>query len=62
MTADARRQCPVCAWREACTKKHSLEGSSLHCPDFSRDLGLPEAPEEPVRRERHKRTEDVFGR
>lgn len=63
MTLDVRTQCLVCAWREACVKKHTLREAGLHCPDFCRDRGLPEAAEEPAPpTPRHKRTEDVFGR
>ncbi len=61
MGLDIRTQCAVCAWREACVKKHTLKESALHCPDFCRDRSLaPEGAEERAA-ERHKRTEDVFG-
>ncbi len=64
MTLDVRTQCAVCAWRETCTKKHTIKESALHCPDFCRDRTLGAAEEEegePEPRERHKHIEDVFG-
>ncbi len=61
MTLDVRTQCAVCAWRETCTKKHTMRETVLHCPDFCRDaaLGPEDEPAEP--QERHKKVEDVFG-
>ncbi|MCX7793010.1 MAG: hypothetical protein N2257_01180 [Thermodesulfovibrionales bacterium] len=32
--------CAICAWRETCQKKFSLSGSSLHCPEFVRDISI----------------------
>lgn len=61
MTLDIRRQCAVCAWREACTKKHTLKESALHCPDFCRDLKLGTDEKAASPAERHKQVEDVFG-
>jgi len=61
MSLAIRTQCAVCAWREACVKKHTLKETALHCPDFCRDRTLAaEGAEEQVG-VRHKRTEDVFG-
>jgi len=32
-------ECAVCAWRAACNLKFKYEGSSsLHCPEFTRDV------------------------
>ncbi len=42
MSVDAGSLCVVCAWRENCRKKFSLPAGEAHCPDFSRDLNLPE--------------------
>ncbi|MBI5026906.1 MAG: hypothetical protein HZC12_09345 [Nitrospirae bacterium] len=44
---DAKKDiCVVCAWRETCQKKFSVSGKGLRCPDFTRDITLPEAKEE----------------
>ncbi len=42
-------QCLVCAWRERCQKKYSVQPSpSFRCPDFERDRTIkPEGPAEP---------------
>jgi hypothetical protein len=61
MTLDVRTQCFVCAWREACTKKHSLKETALHCPDFCRDQTLGEDTGGETVAERHKQVDDVFG-
>lgn len=42
MSLDIRQLCAVCAWRENCTKKHTIRESAMHCPDFTRDKTLPE--------------------
>jgi hypothetical protein len=61
MTSKVHHQCAVCAWRETCSKKHTIQESALRCPDFTRDERLPAeaAPAAPV--DKHKHTEDVFG-
>lgn len=38
--------CVVCAWRADCQKKFSISGKDLRCPDFSRDISIPEDKEE----------------
>ncbi len=40
MTYDARKICPLCAWRANCAKRFSMQDSTLHCPDFSEDVQL----------------------
>lgn len=60
MSLDIRTQCAVCAWREACNKKHTLKESGLHCPDFCRDRALPAEEAEASAVPAHKRVEDVF--
>ncbi len=64
MTIDVRYKCAVCAWREKCTKKHTIKDSAMHCPDYVRDETL--GPEEdspgcatPLRHS-HKKVEDPF--
>ncbi len=37
--------CIVCAWRADCQKKFSISGKDMRCPDFVRDLSLPEEKE-----------------
>lgn len=34
--------CVLCAWRENCSKKFSISGRDIRCPDFVRDLGIKE--------------------
>jgi Uma2 family endonuclease len=38
--------CVVCAWRADCQKKFSISGRDMRCPDFVRDVSLPEDEEE----------------
>lgn len=41
MTHDARKICPLCAWRGSCAKRFSMgDDATLHCPDFSEDVTL----------------------
>jgi hypothetical protein len=61
MALDVRRQCAVCAWREDCTKKHTIKETALHCPDYCRDLRLQAEPSAESSRGPHKQIEDVFG-
>ena len=44
MCYDERKLCVICAWRETCRKKFSLEGK-MHCPDFSKDLTIKKESE-----------------
>ena len=34
--------CAVCAWRADCQKKFSMSGKNINCPDFSKDLSIPD--------------------
>lgn len=61
MGLDIHKQCLICAWRETCSKKHTIKEKSLHCADFCRDRSLPEEAEGTAGQERHKQIEDVFG-
>lgn len=39
--------CVVCAWRQTCNKKFSMDGTTtLRCLDFTRDLTLPQTNKE----------------
>jgi len=41
MSHEARKICPVCAWRVNCAKRFSMSShETLHCPDFSEDISL----------------------
>lgn len=61
MTTTVHQQCAVCAWRETCSKKHTLQESALNCPDFTRDERLPAEVAPTAPGDKHKQTEDVFG-
>jgi hypothetical protein len=48
---DEQTICVVCAWRQTCNKKFSMDGSTTtRCPDYTRDVTLrgpsPEQEEE----------------
>lgn len=38
--------CIVCAWRADCKKKFTVSGKDIRCPDFTRDVSIPEEKEE----------------
>lgn len=41
MTYDARKICPLCAWRGNCAKRFTMgDDATMHCPDFSEDVTL----------------------
>ncbi len=38
---DERSLCVICAWRQSCVKKFSMDGAtSTRCLDFTKDLTL----------------------
>jgi hypothetical protein len=40
---DDRTICVICAWRQTCNKKFSMDGSTTtRCPDYTRDVTLKE--------------------
>ncbi len=47
--------CAICAWRADCQKKFSVSGRGMRCPDFVRDLALPEDKEEKKEPEEEKK-------
>ncbi|AFM26571.1 hypothetical protein [Desulfomonile tiedjei] len=50
---DGRTICVLCAWRQTCNKKFSMDGAtSTRCPEYTRDVTLPEVP--PDRKEEEK--------
>ncbi len=39
--SDDRTICVICAWRQNCNKKFSMDGATTtRCPDFTKDLTL----------------------
>jgi hypothetical protein len=36
----SRQSCAVCAWRENCSKRFSIQDNGARCPDFSRDVSI----------------------
>lgn len=61
MGVDVRIKCSVCAWREKCTKKHTIKESAAHCPDYVRDLAFgPEDDGVAPPSEPHKKIVDPF--
>jgi len=49
--------CAICAWRETCQKKFSISGSSMHCPEFVRDVSIKPSEEE-VEKIKQKKLEE----
>jgi len=49
--------CAICAWRETCQKKFSISGSSMHCPEFVRDVSIKPSEEE-VEKIKQKKMEE----
>ena len=44
---DGRTLCVVCAWRQACKKKFSMDGATTtRCVDYTRDITLKIPAEE----------------
>ncbi|HMK37118.1 MAG TPA: hypothetical protein VK463_18745 [Desulfomonilaceae bacterium] len=38
---DDKTLCVICAWRQTCNKKFSMDGATTtKCPDFTRDVTL----------------------
>ena len=40
------QRCAVCAWRENCSKRFSIQDNGSRCPDFSRDVSIKDITEE----------------
>jgi hypothetical protein len=48
--------CLVCAWRENCQKKYSVQASpSMRCPDFERDLTIKSEEGEPPAKDKESK-------
>lgn len=46
--SDDRTICVMCAWRQTCNKKFSMDGAtSTRCPEYTKDitLAVPSRPE-----------------
>ena len=41
-----KKLCVICAWRESCKKKFSVESGKINCPDFSKDVSMNNFKEE----------------
>ena len=37
-----QQHCVVRAWRETCARKFCVPEGGAHCPDFTRDVGVPD--------------------
>jgi len=42
----SRQSCSICAWREKCAKRFSVNDGGGRCPDFSRDVSIKDADED----------------
>lgn len=40
-----RQSCAVCAWRETCAKRFSIQDGGARCPDYSRDVTIKDQDE-----------------
>ena len=40
-----KQNCSVCAWRENCSKRFSIQDNGARCPDFSRDVRIKDIAE-----------------
>ncbi|MBI5249339.1 MAG: hypothetical protein HY912_07575 [Desulfomonile tiedjei] len=52
---DDRTICIICAWRQTCNKKFSMDGATTtRCPDYTRDVTLrnPEPDQKTEREEK----------
>ena len=53
---DDRTICVICAWRQTCNKKFSMDGATTtKCRDFTRDVTLKDSG--PVTEEQEKKSE-----
>jgi hypothetical protein len=44
---DNRTICVMCAWRQTCNKKFSMDGATTtRCPEYTRDVTLKQPDEE----------------
>ncbi|MDL1955456.1 MAG: hypothetical protein LWW95_00165 [Candidatus Desulfofervidus auxilii] len=53
MVEEQIKLCAVCAWREFCQKKFTIqqEAGSFRCPDFVRDVSIKSEEEEEKKNE-----------
>lgn len=50
---DNQTICVICAWRQTCNKKFSMDGATTtKCPDFTRDITLSQPKKEEKEKER----------
>ncbi len=56
MTGSGKTYCSVCAWRQTCQKKFTMKDRI--CPEYTRDLSLPNPEAENDEKEDiHERTD-----
>lgn len=56
---DDRTMCVLCAWRQTCNKKFSMDGATTtRCPEYTRDitLGAPHGSQQEVEKDKKART------
>lgn len=52
---DERTICVICAWRQTCNKKFSMDGATTtRCPDYTRDITLQDPGMEQEKKEEKK--------
>jgi len=50
--SDDRTICVICAWRQTCNKKFSMDGATTtKCPDYTRDVTLQDSREKSTAKE-----------
>jgi hypothetical protein len=52
----SQQNCAVCAWRENCSKRFSIQDNGSRCPDFSRDVSIKEVVEENIVTDQKEKT------
>ena len=60
MVEEQIKLCAVCAWREFCQKKFTIqqEAGSFRCPDFVRDVSIKSEEEEEEEKEKKNEEKD----
>jgi hypothetical protein len=52
----SQQNCAVCAWRENCSKRFSIQDNGSRCPDFSRDVSIKDVVEENIVTDQKEKT------
>lgn len=45
MAESSPEACSICAWRATCSKRFSISGRDIRCPDFTMDVTVSSKPE-----------------